>query len=99
MADERITFAYLSEVLHYLYEARTEWFNIGLALRISSSTLESINSEYHQQAHECLQKMMSHRITFGDPFTWADLCKCLRHSAVRRPDVANKIEDKFDGKY
>ena len=47
-----------------------------------------------------MREMLRHRIRSGGPFTWADLCRCLRKFTVGRPDIAIRIErDKFSGKY
>ena len=74
-----------------LYNARNKWFDIGLALDISYSTLESIESEKPNNSDR-LRRMLAHRIQSGGPLTWADLSGCLRHPTVERNDLANIID-------
>ena len=81
----------LGDVYTKLYDARNKWFNIGLALKISYSTLESIESEKPDNSDR-LRKMLAHRIQSGGPLTWTDMCSCLRHPTVERNDLANEVD-------
>ena len=74
-----------------LYDARNKWFDIGLALDISYSTLESIESEKSDNSDR-LRRMLAHCIQSGGPLTWTDLSGCLRHPTVKRNDLANIID-------
>ena len=75
-----------------LYDARAEWFEIGLALNISNGTLEAIEVEQLKNQGKCLRKMLAHRIQYGDPLTWTDLCSCLESPTVGRRDLAEEID-------
>ena len=74
-----------------LYDARSKWFDIGLALKISYSTLELIESEKTNHS-ERLRMMLVHRIQSGGPLTWDDLSSSLRYLTVGRNDLANEID-------
>ena len=74
-----------------LYDARNKWFDIGMALSISYSTLESIESEKPDNSDR-LRRMLAHRIQSGGRLTWTDLSDCLRHPTVKRNDLADIID-------
>ena len=80
----------LGDVYSKLHDARNTWFNIGLALKINYSTLESVESEKPNNSDR-LRRMLAHRIQSGGPLTWTDLSDCLRHSTVERRDLADEI--------
>ena len=81
----------LGTVYTKLYDAQNKWFDIGLALNISYSTLESIESE-KQNNSDRLRRMLAHRIQSGGPITWANLSDCLRHPTIKRNDLAKDID-------
>ena len=81
----------LGDLYAKLYNARNKWFDIGLALNIKFSALESIESE-KQNNSDCLRQMLAHRIQSGGLLTWADLSGCLRHPTVERNDLASIID-------
>ena len=80
----------LGDVYTKLYNARSKWFDIGLALKINYSTLESIESEKPSNSDR-LRQMLAHLIQSGGPLTWTDLSGCLRHPTVERRDLADEI--------
>ena len=82
----------LVDVHTKLYDVRSKWFDIGMALSISYGTLESIKSEQHFKNSDCLREVLAHRIQLGSPLTWNDISSCLRHPTVEQGDLANKID-------
>ena len=81
----------LSDVHTKLYDARSKWIDIGLALNISYGTLESIKNE-QQNNSDRLREMLAHRIQSGDDLTWANLSSCLRYPTIGRKDLAKEID-------
>ena len=81
----------LGNVYEKLYDARTKWFDIGLALNIENGTLESIENGQHDNG-ECLRRMLAHRIQSGGPLCWNDVCCCLKKPTVGRRDLADEIQ-------
>ena len=73
-----------------LYDGRTKWFDIGLALNIEYNTLESIKKEENDNG-ECLRRMLAHRIQSGGPLCWNDVACCLKKPTVGRRDLADEI--------
>ncbi len=76
-----------------LRPARTTWFNIGLNLNIDKDDLSAIHEINSQNLDTCLREMLTKRLHSGGPFSWRDVCDCLRSSTVDRKDVAEKIEE------
>ncbi len=76
-----------------LYPARTKWFDIGLNLKMICDNLNAINVLNSQNLDTCLREMLTKRLHSGGPFSWRDVCDCLRSPTVDRKDVAEKIEE------
>ena len=83
---------HFSYIFDKLYNARTKWFEIGLALNVDYETLKSIERVQLNNQDTCLREMLAHRIQSGGPLTLSDLCQCLHHHTVRRSDLADKIQ-------
>ena len=82
---------HFSYIFDKLYDARTKWFAIGLALNVDFNTLKSIERVQLSNQDTCLREMLAHRIQSGGPLTLNDLCRCLRRRTVGRSDLADKI--------
>ena len=80
-----------------LFNARTQWEDIGLMLKIDSETLKSIKLENRENHEACLQKMLTKRLEAFGPLSWSEVCVCLRSPTVSRIDVAVEIEDWIKG--
>ena len=97
-SDTPLTLADLHKVHKQLYEARTEWFNIGQCLAVDNETLRSIRRDQQfGNDDDRLNEMLDCRLKSRDHLTWATLCDCLRDSIVARDDLANDIEKKLKG--
>ena len=90
MCSLQISIKDLGSVYEKMYSARTKWLDIGLALNIDYSTLESIEREQHDSG-ECLRRMLAIRIQSGGPLCWNDVCRCLENPIVGRRDLADAI--------
>ena len=81
-----------------LYEARTNWFDIGQCLSVDNETLRSIRGDQQFRDDGArLNEMLDCRLKSRDHLTWATLCDCLRNPIVARDDLANDIEEKLKG--
>ena len=89
--DEVLTITNLTDVHTKMYDARIQWFNIGLALKIEYGTLMAIKDECNDNS-SCLQEMLAHCIESRN-LTWQDICACLRRKTVGCSHVAEEIED------
>ena len=96
-ADEQIlSINDLDEVYSATVDASSEWFELGLALKIQHPTLTNFRKDHHS-SDKCLLEMLAHRLKLTPPLTWGHLCECLRKNTVNRHDVAEAITRKHTG--
>ncbi len=69
------------------------WFNLGLALKLSYTDLTNFRETHRGDNDVCLREALAHRLQSGGPLTWGGMCTALRHSTVARNDVAEVIEE------
>ncbi len=82
----------LKQVYELLLPARTEWFSLGHALGLSSSTLAGIEENNVFKPDKYLMKMLEIVLHTNTNLTWSGLCEALRTPSVARNDVAEDIE-------
>ncbi len=73
--------------------ASPNWFNLGLALKLSYTDLTNFRETHRGDNDVCLREALAHRLQSGGPLTWGGMCTALRHSTVARNDVAEVIEE------
>ena len=78
-------------VYNTLYSVRAKWYEFGLALGLSTDTLDSIAVDENHKTEGCLRKMISKRMEITE-LTWEEVVVSLRRPAVNRNDLALKIE-------
>lgn len=82
----------LGEVLEQVFPASSKWYNIGLGLRVKTSSLERIKARYDDPA-DCLREAIKEWLqTSCSPLTWSNVSDALRKQVVRQDSLANKIE-------
>ncbi len=84
----------LATLYEILFSARTEWFDIGLNLKLNIYDLNAINAEHPENLGICLRKMLVMRLDVVGPLSWREVCACLRSPTVGRIDIAETIEGK-----
>ena len=70
---------------------QTRWYELGLALGFSAESLDGIRIDEFYQTEGCLRKMLHKRMEIK-PVTWEEIVVALRSPAVKRNDLAEKIE-------
>ncbi len=80
----------LSTLYERLFPARTEWFNIGLKLKLTDEALKEIELQ-HNDSKICLRNMLIHRLHVIGPLSWRKVCACLQCPIVGREDVVKDI--------
>ena len=78
--------------------ASPNWFNLGLALKLSYTDLTNFRETYRGDNDVCLREALARRLQSGDPLTWGGMCTALRNSTVARNDVAEAIEGSYQSK-
>ncbi len=79
--------------------ASPNWFNLGLALKLSYTDLTNFRETYRRDSDVCLREVLARRLRSGFPLTWGGICTALRHSTVSRSDVAEEIEEHFHSEW
>lgn len=78
-----------------MYEARTKWYDIGIELKLSIGTLDTIREDFNRAA-DCLREMCIHWLKRTDPNpSWEALTKALKSPPVGEGHLAQQLRDKF----
>ena len=71
----------------------SDWFNLGVALGLSSGTLKTIESNYPKDARRCLTEMVVAWLQMKDNSqpSWQSLASVLSTPSVNRIEIATII--------
>ena len=95
----------LNEVLELLKKcgfSETRWFDLGLALGLSKTTLETIKADHPQNTHQCLIECLSKWLKRADDVdskggaTWDSLSTALRLRSMDEIAVADKLDQESE---
>ena len=85
----------LVDVCDKVFSVRQNWYYFGLALKLPSDTLDTIESKYCEKHGDCLREMLKARLKLKSKLTWRDIIR-----ALRRPSVGeNKLAEQLEGEY
>ena len=73
------------------WEARVEWYNIGLGLRISPDDLDTIQKD-HRDTKPCYMEMLKVWLRTKPHPSWSKLAEALKSPLVGYEDLADKLE-------
>ncbi|XP_064383582.1 polyubiquitin-C-like isoform X2 [Halichondria panicea] len=90
--NQKIFHSDFSEVYELLWPARSEWHNLGIALKVNLDKLASIKKSNPSNCEDCFKAMLVSCSETNRSITWTGLCEALRRPTVGRNDVAEKIE-------
>ena len=91
----QLTLEDLSEVRGALFEARAKWYDIGIELKLSIGTLNTIREDFPQAA-DGLREMCINWLKCIDPSpSWAALAKALESPPVGEGHLAQQLRDKY----
>ncbi len=71
-----------------------DWHDIGLALRMSSGTLDSMRGPY-KGPRDCMKDMLKEWLNTSPDPSWKGLMEALRHPVVGKPYLAMQLEAKY----
>ena len=74
---------FLSDVLERLWCVRHKWHNLGLSLRMDSTTLDLIEKLYPRDTDSCFRELMKKWLMPGHETSWSTLVKALKSPLVR----------------
>ncbi|XP_064404592.1 uncharacterized protein LOC135349879 [Halichondria panicea] len=89
-------FLEFNEMYTELYEARSKWYDLGLALGLDTGTLDSIDIE-HKKCKTCLREVLKQRDN-ATKLTRAEIDKALRQPSVELNTLADKIQESISTK-
>ena len=81
----------LGKVQDTIWEARTQWYNLGLALEITPDTLDTIELANGQNPDRCFRAMLTKWLREHEQPTWSALAEALKSRSVGRSDLAQEI--------
>ena len=79
------------ETIHSL---TAKWFNLGLALGLSSDALDQIESNHPRDSLRCLTEMIKAWLRSNLQSSWRGLASALRSPLVGEFDLATEIAEK-----
>ena len=85
----------LSTVRKEIHDAQNKWYDIGIELKVDTSTLKAIEFMY-SNAKDCLREVISEWLKAVSPKpTWRSLVDALRLPVVDEPKLAAVLEGKY----
>ena len=82
----------LRKVQDSIWEARTDWYNLGLGLDIAPDSLDAIQQENAQKPDHCFRAMLTKWLKQDSPRpTWSALAEALRSPSVDHSKLAEQI--------
>ena len=79
-----------------IWEARSSWKAVGLALGVNSGALEAISVMNRGDPSICLTEMLAASVRSTPTLTWRALRDVLMQPAVGMGVLAQQIEEKYD---
>lgn len=79
-----------------VWDARINWFNLGLELRLKENTLKVIEINCNHKVETCFREMLSEWLRAIDPLpSWEGLLVALKQPPVACKKLAKEIKKKF----
>ena len=86
---------HLLVLLNETCDASNKWYNIGLGLKVSVSTLDSIRERWDDDSDR-LREVYKPWLKGVDPLpTWKALIEALRNRSVGEGKLADQLETKY----
>ena len=81
----------LRKVRDSVWEARVQWYDLGLELDISPDTLDAIEVANGQNPDRCFRAMLTKWLREHERPTWRALAEALRSPSVGQSNLAEEI--------
>ena len=81
----------LQRVQNSIWEARVQWYNLGLGLHITPDSLDAIKLDNAHMTEDCFRAMLSQWLRKHQAPTWRALAEALRSPSVRLSHLAQQI--------
>ena len=83
-------------ILKELWDARSDWYNIGLELNVVVDKLNAIHVDNRGQSDQCLRSVI--QTYLSDPYctkSWSEIIRALKSPTVNYGFLADILESKF----
>ena len=81
-------------VLEEVLDVATQWYNLGLKLKVRTGRLNCIRAEFNTPEDQ-LREMLSAWLTAGDNPSWKTVIDALRSKMVGASQLAATLETKY----
>ena len=79
-----------------IWDARSDWQDIGIELGLKVTDLEAIDETNRGNVDKCFSKMLTLWLKRANPPpTWSAMVEALKEPAVGFEDLAEEVESKF----
>ena len=80
-----------------IWNARLQWFNLGLALGVNETELSVIEENNRSKVEECFRSMLLKWLKMTNPHpAWEGLIAALKRHSVGHKKLARQLKVKFD---
>ena len=93
-SGNKLTSDDLGCVLEGVLDAAAQWYNLGLKLKVRTTTLDSIQEDFTATQHR-LREMLKAWLTTGDNPSWKTLIDALRSPVVGASQLAAALVTKY----
>ena len=94
-AGQQLSVDDLVVLLEELYNARANWYNIGMKLGVSVGTLKAIEKQYSDPS-DCLRETLTTWLkSCSPPPTWSKVVEALNSNAVGEGSLATNLKRKY----
>ncbi len=84
----------LLAVLRELLEVSADWYLVGLALNLTSGTLDRLKGP-HKEPKDCMVDMVKEWLSTSPDPSWEGLVAALRDPVVGKVALAKQLEAKY----
>ena len=81
----------LQRVQNSIWEARVQWYNLGLGLNITPDSLDTIKLDNAHKTEDCFRAMLAHWLREHGAPTWRALAEALGSPSVGLSHLAQQI--------
>ena len=87
----------LATLVNELYEVRAIWYDVGVQLRMMTSDLDAIQTQYQNNPKTCLRQMLSDWLTneVPSPPTWQRVVDALSTPAIGKQSAAERLKQVY----
>ena len=94
LTGNKLTLDDLGQVMEEVLDVSAHWYALGLLLKVSVSTLNSIMTQFHDPRDQLLEMLKTWLIT-SDDTSWKTLTDALRSRIVGASRLASVLETKY----